>query len=61
MKLSKYIDHTYLKAVGTETEINRKFNVNELSYGASLQLKKSKYSTGINWLHTEYSIPINPV
>lgn len=44
----------------TESEMNRKFNIDERSYGGAIQYKKSRYSFGINYLHTEYAMPIQP-
>lgn len=44
----------------TQNEVSRKYNIEEITYGASLSYKSSKAGIGINWLHTEYSLPINP-
>lgn len=44
----------------TAGEIARKNNIDEIVYGASLNLKSLKYSAGLNWMHTEYSMPVQP-
>ncbi len=42
------------------TEIARKNNIEEIAYGASIIFKSLKYSAGFNWLHSEYSMPVEP-